>query len=152
MTSAVKWIERTAQDHVVSGAVIGCLITAGTCTVPATILAQTRGLFGVLGALALVLVYFWSGQAIERRAMRSANAQGMMMTMVGYLARVTLVGVALWWASGSAAVSSFLSLGWLAVGALAAVVGWLAGLVIAHSRSRIAVYDRPYIAPEGWDA
>ena len=48
-------------------------------------------------------------------------------------------------------VASLVSPVWVCAGALAAVVGWLGGLIVRHSRARIAVYDRPYQAPAGWD-
>ncbi|MPN08840.1 hypothetical protein SDC9_156126 [bioreactor metagenome] len=83
--------------------------------------------------------------------MQLANSQGMVLIMSGYLVRVLLLGLILRWALSSPAVASLVSPVWVCAGALAAVVGWLGGLIVRHSRARIAVYDRPYQAPAGWD-
>jgi len=134
-----------------SSALMVSVLAGGLCAVVAALIDQTRGLGSALGAVALVLAYFFSGQLVERIAMQLANSQGMVLIMSGYLVRVLLLGLILRWALSSPAVASLVSPVWVCAGALAAVVGWLGGLIVRHSRARIAVYDRPYQAPAGWD-
>lgn len=119
--------------------------------VVATVLDQTRGLFSVLAAGGLVLAYFATGLLVERFAMQYPDATGMTITMASYAIRVALLGVVLWWGMSTPTVAGQLSSGWVAVGAVGALLAWTSGLMWWHSRSRIAVYDQPYEAPEGWD-
>ena len=133
-------------------ALLASLGAGSLCAIVATFVDQTRGLHSVLAAAGLVVAYFTSGQLLERIAMQLANSQGMILLMSGYLVRVGLIGLALWWAISSQLVATRFSSLWVGAGALSAVAGWLAGLIIAHSRTRIPVYDRPYVAPRGWDA
>lgn len=135
------------SSAILASALIGCLVV-----VLATVVHQLHGLISALAGVVLVLAYFVSGQLTEWAAMRLANSQGMVLIMSGYIARVTALGLVLWWAIGNVSVALFVSPMWVGAGALAAVLGWLGGLIIGHSRMRIQVYDRPYVTPEGWDA
>lgn len=121
------------------------------CAAIAALVAGSSGLISVILAAGLVLAYFGSGQWVESHTLRLANANGMTITMASYALRVGLLGVILWWAMSNPTISGLLSPNWVAAGALTALVGWLSGLMIAHARSRIPIYDTPYEAPMGWD-
>ncbi len=136
----------------VFSAATGSLVAAALCSVWAALSDQAHGFGSALGAAALVFAYFVSGQLIERVALQLANRQGMILIVSGYIGRVALLGVLLWWALSSSMVGSLVSPLWVGAGALVTVVGWLSGLIVGHSRMRIQVYDRPYVTPEGWDA
>ncbi|WIY83814.1 hypothetical protein [Propionimicrobium sp. PCR01-08-3] len=140
------------QGHVFDAAVWVCLSAGVVCAVVAAALDQIQGLVSVLGAVTLVLGYFWGGQAVQRYALRLANSQGMMVIIIGYLVRVAALGIVLLSAHSFGRISTLVSTGWVAAGSLSAIVGWLGGLIFAHSRARIPVYDRPYVAPQGRDA
>ncbi len=135
-----------------SSAALAGLLVGGLSVVTATIVDQRRGLASASAGVVLVLAYFWTGQVVERSAMRLANSQGMVLIMSGYLVRVVLLGFLLSWALSSATPASLVSQLWVGAGAFAAVIGWLSGLIVVHSRMRIPIYDQPYVAPKGWDA
>lgn len=121
------------------------------CALAAAVVDQMQGLISAGGSAALVLAYFVSGQLVERVALRRADGSGMAIVMASYALRVGALGVVLWWALSTPAVTSYLNPTWVAAGGLTAVVVWLAGLVLGHSRARIPIYDTPYQVPEGWD-
>lgn len=128
-----------------------CIWAAGICAAAAFILDQRRGLLSVAGSAGIVLVYFVSGYLIEQLAMALADRQGMAVIMSGYVMRVLVLGLFLHWAMHSEQISSLVLNAWVAAGTVSSVIGWLCGIVLGHSRSRIALYDRAYIAPEGWE-
>lgn len=117
----------------------------------ATVLDQMRGLISVTAMAALVLGYFVAGLVVERFAMRYPDGTGMTITLASYAVRVALLGVILWWAMATPAIIAQLSPGWLAAGAIGALLAWTGGLMFWHARARIPIYDRPYEAPQGWD-
>lgn len=127
------------------------LATTALTAVAGTIFDQTRGLLSVVAAAVLILGYFISGAAVEAIALRMADGNGMGLTLISYAVRVAVLGGILWWAMSTPAVSALFANSWVAAGALASLFGWLTGLLIAHSRARVAIYDRPYEAPQGWD-
>ncbi len=133
------------------GAQLVSLGASIVCAVPATLLDGGRGLLSVAVAAGLVVAYFVSGQLVEGAALQMADRNGMTLMLASYAGRVGLVGLILWWAMSTPLVSGALSSTWVALGSLVALVGWLTGLVIWHSRARIPIYDRPYEAPSGWD-
>lgn len=138
-----------------AGLARGALLVSGSATILTAILGAvldgTRGAISVALAAGLVLAYFVSGQLVETITLRMADSNGMTITMASYAVRVALLGVILWWAMSTPAIAGLLSNTWVAAGALVALLGWLTGLMIWHSRARIPIYDKPYEAPAGWD-
>nr|WP_076388172.1 hypothetical protein [Vaginimicrobium propionicum] len=105
------------------------------------IMANAAGFLACLFAAGTVISFFVSGQLLQGYAMRLENlGLGMTIILCGMAIRVSLLGLIFW------ALAHWSALGhmWLVVGALVVLVGWLAGLLIGHSRARIPAYDTPY--------
>lgn len=112
------------------------------------------GVSGAVSALAaamLVVVFFLSGQVVESLTLRMADWNGLTITVAFFVLRVALFGAALWAAASNPAIADAWSNTWFAAGALAALIGWQTGLVIAHARIRVPIYDHGYQSPQGWD-
>lgn len=104
-------------------------------------IADVAGFLGCLFAVGTVVLFFVSGQLLQGYAMRLENlGLGMTLTLCGMAIRVALLGLIFWALARWSAVSHL----WLAVGALVALVAWLAGLLIGHSRARIPAYNTSY--------
>jgi len=132
----------------------GLLVGAGASALCAAIGLIFGGVSGSVSALAaamLVLVFFLTGQIVEGLTLRMADWNGLTITVACFVLRVGLFGAALWAAASTPAITQAWSNVWFAAGALACLIGWQAGLVMAHARVRVPVYDRGYQAPAGWD-
>ncbi len=141
----------SATARLANGGFIGALSAAGLAIVAAAILAGRPGVLSAAGAAGLVIIYFGAGQLVERFALRMADATGMTITLLGYVVRVGLLGLLLWASMSIPAIRETMVADWVATGAIAGVLGWLTGLLFAHSRSRVPVYDQPYEPPTGWE-
>lgn len=127
-------------------------LTGGLIATAASLLifGITGGLRGVVSALAaagIVLFFYVVGQSVMVRVADAGAQQLMIVSMVSYFARVTILGMVL------VAYQRFadqLTVFWpLAVflTAVAVVVGWLAVEIVVFNRLRIGVYDTEYVAP-----
>lgn len=130
---------------------VGCVGAAVASAMVAALVDGMRAAASTMLVAAVVLAFFVTGQLAERIALRFADIVGLALALASYAVRVTALGVVLWWAMSHPAATGWMPPLWVAVGALASVIGWLAGLVAGHSRARIAIYDTPYRPPAGWD-
>jgi len=135
----------------VAGGLLGAVLASILTVALAVPIAGRLGLISAAGAAALVIAYFGLGQLIAGHTLRRANRGGLVITMVGYLVRVVLLGVLLWLSLTQPGIRTGLSSSWAAAGAIAAVFGWLTGLLVVNARARVPIYDREYRPPEGWE-
>lgn len=149
MPSQTRALPMTSR--LAGGGLIGALGLAGAVTIVAAFVAGGAGVLSAVGAALLVIIYFGAGQLVERFALQLADATGLTITLFGYIVRVVLLGVLLWASMSTPAIRAAMIPTWVAAGAIAAVFGWLTGVLVRHARSRVAIYDRPYEAPQGWD-
>lgn len=102
------------------------------------------GANAVIGG-ALVMVFLATGQAVQLVAVQWANGAGMVLLLSGFLVRVTAMGLLLVEAMHhQARLSGVFHPGLFFAGAVAALVGWIAGLVGAHRRRHVFAYDHDY--------
>lgn len=112
-----------------------------TATLLGFFFASGAGVGGCLFASLVVIGFFATGQLVQGYAMRQDNlGLGMTITLTGMAIRVALLGLIFWALARWSALSHI----WLAIGALVALIAWLTGLLIGHSRARIPAYDTPY--------
>lgn len=135
-----------ARSALLVGAVASAL-----CAAAGLIFDGVSGSVSALAAAMLVLVFFLTGQVVEGLTLRMADWNGLTITVACFVLRVALFGAALWVITTTPAIGQAWANAWFAAGALASLIGWQAGLVMAHARVRVPVYDRGYQAPAGWD-
>ncbi|GAA2179522.1 hypothetical protein GCM10009785_06480 [Brooklawnia cerclae] len=141
----------SVRSRPITGALVGCVGASALAAVVAGFVGGFRGTGSVAIVSVVVLAYFVSGQIVESLALGFADVTGLAIVLASYAVRVGLLGIVLWWAVSHPGLTGWTRPVWVVVGALASVIGWLAGLVTGHARSRVAIYDQPYRAPAGWD-
>ena len=120
------------------GAHLGLLVAVAL----AALLAGPTAAVNALLAALLVIAFFASGQAVQMVAGEMADGVAMGLVMVSFLARAALLGLALAFAmQHQDRLDEVFHRGGFMAGALLALTGWLAGILVANARSRVYAYD-----------
>lgn len=153
---AASGVQRVASQVWSRGLLLGGLVGAGSATLLTGVLAQVFGGVDALASVvltgALVIAYFVIGQVVERAAFALADLRGLAVVMFSVLARLGVLGAALWLLLADPAAAPWLSRGWFFVAAIVSVAGWLTGVITAHERARRPIYDAEYVVPGMGDA
>ena len=91
-----------------------------------------------------VFVFFALGAAVDAWGARKANWSGALLVMAGYAARIALLTLT---ALLLARTPLLTSASWFAIGACAATLTWLAGLIFGHMSGRWPIYDLAGVRP-----
>ena len=125
------------------GGLLGIVVAA----VPVIIAGSfSGGALAALTAFAATIVvgaFFGVGQLVEAFALRMTDFRGFGLVLLSYTVRIALLGGVLLAMLSRPDLLARLPLDWFAWGAVAAVVGWLGGFLLAHARQRIPIYDEP---------
>ncbi|MFC6359867.1 hypothetical protein [Luteococcus peritonei] len=127
----------------VVGAHLGLLLAVGG----AFLLTGPTAAANAALAAALVIVFFASGQGVQMVAGEMADGLAMGLVMVSFLARVAILGLLLALAMRHQdSLEAVFHRGAFMAGAVLALVGWLAGILVANARQRVYVYDADWAA------
>jgi len=127
------------------GALLGSHLAMVATAIACGALGGTVAAANALVASALVVAFFASGQAVQMLAGELANSSAMALVMLSYLARVTLLGLALAFAmTHQDRLEQVFDRGAFMAGATSALMGWLAGIFVANARQHVFVYDRDF--------
>lgn len=126
----------------------GNLLGLGCCAIAFLVVGREAGGGALLG-LAVVVLFFSIGQAIEVVALELPGITGLSVVLASYAVRVLGIGAMLNWILSDE--SRQLSPVWLGIGVVATVIGWVAGVVLVASRQRVPVFDHDYHPPPGWE-
>lgn len=129
------------------GMLRGALVGGHLCLVAALAAGwATRGATGAANAAiggALVMVFFATGQAVQMLAAEMADSSGMALLMASYLLRVLALAGVLWAAMAHQdRLEQVFDRTTFFAGAMACLAGWIGGILVAHSRQHVHVYDR----------
>lgn len=129
------------------GALLGAHLLAGLAIAGAAILQGGVAAANAAVAAALVVAFFASGQAVQMVAGELANGTAMVLVLTSYLVRVGLLGLALVFAMAhQAELERYFVRGAFMAGAIAALLGWLAGIFLVNARQHVFVYDQDFDA------
>lgn len=112
----------------------------------ALVLAGSSGLVSAVIGLAVVVIFYSIGQAIEIIALELPGFTGLSIVLASYAVRVIGIGFLIW--AVLTAGRGVLSEGWVVAGVVAAVLGWTTGVVVVAARQRVPVFDHDYQPPE----
>ncbi len=118
------------------GSLIALVLTAGA----AWLVKGSSPAISATVTIVIVWLFFVTGIVSESLLLQRTDLRGLTMTLVSFAIRLAGVFGALWLLSKSSFFAS-LSPGWLAIGTLTGIFGWLTGVLVSHSRARIPVYD-----------
>ena len=125
----------------------GALMGSFIVVVPTLAVAAIWGRSGAFATVALtyglLVLFFLSGQLLDSIAMRFADLRGLSLVFGAWALRFLALGAALWFFLYSPDRLSWFDHGWLFFSAIIIVSGWIAGLVRAHSKQRMLIYDEP---------
>ena len=125
------------------GALVGSLIAVIPTLAVAVVWGKSGAFATVALTYALLLTFFLSGQLLDSIAMRFADFRGLSLIFSAWALRFLALGSALWFFLYSPDHLSWLDHSWLFFSAIIIVTGWIAGLVLAHSKQRMLIYDEP---------
>ncbi|PIE99464.1 MAG: hypothetical protein CR979_02930 [Propionibacterium sp.] len=118
---------------------------AGVSVAIFAFLYGTAELVSALVGCFLAILFFSLGQAVEMVTVSMANTKGLVLTMVSYLTRVSLLILATVFLSqiGSSIVPI-----WLSGSMVLTVIGWTSGVVFTAAKQRVPVFDQEYFPPK----
>lgn len=135
-----------ASFRMMGGALLASLVALALAGVFGWFSAGLHGLASAaLGALT-VIAFLGGGTPVQLAAMGQGSHQAVGLVLIGYVSRVAMLGLVLG-ALGPGRSHWDPDVNSVVVGVVLTSLAWISGLVIAHSRIRIPVFDTEYRAP-----
>ena len=109
----------------------------------AVVVSGTAGAAGAAIGTGTVLVFYGFGALTVNAVASVSPGASLLVALLTYTLQVVAVGMVFLALDVSGAVGSSVDRTWVAVGVVAATIGWLAAHIFVATRSRQPIYDLP---------
>jgi ATP synthase protein I len=123
------------------GALVAGVVVGVNAAAVSTVAAGTKGLWGALLGLLMVVVFSGAGLLALHAARRTSPTMQLAVAMASYTGRIAVFGGLLALALSSDSLARNVNLTALGITAMVVVMGWMAGEIWSWSRLRVPIYD-----------
>ncbi|MEV6414773.1 hypothetical protein [Kribbella sp. NPDC051718] len=123
------------------GAAVAAVVVGVNAAAVATVAAGSKGLWGALLGLLIVLVFSGAGLLALHAARHTSPTMQLGVAMASYTGRIAIFGGLLALAINSDSLARNVNLTALGITAMVVVMGWMAGEIWSWSRLRVPIYD-----------